>query len=58
MDTKHAIKAMKSIAEHIQITGGKTMEITMEVTIDFKLQLIFLVLRTRGIDNDGQRYII
>ena len=31
MDSKHVIKAMKSIAEYIQITGGETMEVTIDV---------------------------
>ena len=31
MDIKEATKAIKSIAEYIQITGGKTMEITIDV---------------------------
>lgn len=31
MDSKQAIKAMKSIAEYMQITGGKTMEVTIDV---------------------------
>lgn len=31
MDSKHVIKAMKSIAEYIQITGGETMKVTIDV---------------------------
>lgn len=31
MDSKHVIKAMKSIAEYIQITGGEIMEVTIDV---------------------------
>lgn len=31
MDSKQPIKAMKSIAEYMQITGGKTMEVTIDV---------------------------
>lgn len=31
MDSKHVIKAMKSIAECIQTTRGKTMEVTIDV---------------------------
>ena len=30
MDSKHVIKAIKSIAECIQTTGGKTMEVTID----------------------------
>ncbi|NRN88413.1 hypothetical protein IMAU30044_00032 [Lactobacillus helveticus] len=30
MDTKEATKIMKSMAEYIKITGGKTMEITID----------------------------
>lgn len=30
MDTKEATKIMKSMAENIKITGGKTMEITID----------------------------
>lgn len=30
MDTKEATKIMKSIAEYIKITGGKTMEVTID----------------------------
>ena len=30
MDTKEATKIMKSIFEYIKITGGKTMEITID----------------------------
>lgn len=30
MDTKEAAKIMKSIAEHMKITGGKTMEATID----------------------------
>ncbi|AUI73853.1 hypothetical protein DM469_00155 [Lactobacillus helveticus] len=31
MDTKEATKIMKSIAEYIKITGGGTMEVTIDV---------------------------
>lgn len=31
MDTKEANKIMKSIAEYNQITGGKTMEVTIDI---------------------------
>lgn len=31
MDSKHVIKVMKSIAEYIQIAGGETMEVTIDV---------------------------
>ncbi|NHL94341.1 hypothetical protein [Lactobacillus helveticus] len=31
MDTKEAAKIVKSIAEYIKITGGKTMEVTIDV---------------------------
>lgn len=30
MDTKEATKIMKSIAKYIKITGGKTMEVTID----------------------------
>ncbi|MCO0806713.1 hypothetical protein NGA74_01890 [Lactobacillus helveticus] len=31
MDTKEATEIMKSIAEYIKITGGGTMEVTIDV---------------------------
>lgn len=38
MDSKHVIKAMKSIAEYIQMTGGKTMEVTIDAYTFDELQ--------------------
>ena len=31
MDTKKAAEIMKSIAEYAKITGGKTMEVTIDI---------------------------
>ncbi|NRO57399.1 hypothetical protein [Lactobacillus helveticus] len=31
MDTKKAAEIMKSIAEYTKITGGKTMEVTIDI---------------------------
>ena len=38
MDTKEANKIMKSIAEYTKITGGKTMEVTIDIYTFDKLK--------------------
>lgn len=38
MDTKEATKIMKSMAEYIKITGGKTMEVTIDIYTFDKLK--------------------
>ncbi len=38
MDTKEATEIMKSIAEYIKITGGGTMEVTIDVYTYDELQ--------------------
>lgn len=38
MDTKEATEIMKSIAEYIKITGGKTMEVTIDAYTYDKLK--------------------
>ncbi|NRO73872.1 hypothetical protein IMAU20067_00706 [Lactobacillus helveticus] len=38
LDTKEANKIMKSMAEYIKITGGKTMEVTIDAYTFDELQ--------------------